>query len=161
MFSATFPQQMEALARRILKKPIEMQIGGRSVVFNTAEQHMLVIEEEHKFIKPLELLELLELLEPLGLLGIYQPTGSPLIFVHKQGAADVLQHELMKRQYSSLTLHGGLDQVSKHKWWVWVLTQGVDFFMFFFMTCIHVLSVVRRTIVTATSLTSSKATSQF
>ena len=32
MFSATFPRQMEALARRILTKPIEIQVGGRSVV---------------------------------------------------------------------------------------------------------------------------------
>ena len=32
MFSATFPRQMEALARRILQRPIEVQVGGRSVV---------------------------------------------------------------------------------------------------------------------------------
>lgn len=28
MFSATFPRQMEALARRILQRPIEVQVGG-------------------------------------------------------------------------------------------------------------------------------------
>lgn len=27
MFSATFPRQMEALARRILQRPIEVQVG--------------------------------------------------------------------------------------------------------------------------------------
>ncbi|KAJ8266871.1 hypothetical protein GJAV_G00135640 [Gymnothorax javanicus] len=30
MFSATFPRAMEALARRILSKPIEVQVGGRA-----------------------------------------------------------------------------------------------------------------------------------
>lgn len=41
MFSATFPRQMEALARRILHKPIEVQVGGRSVVCKEVEQHVV------------------------------------------------------------------------------------------------------------------------
>lgn len=56
MFSATFPTQMEALARRILKKPIAVQVGGRSVVCKDVEQHVAVLEEEAKFFKLLELL---------------------------------------------------------------------------------------------------------
>lgn len=56
MFSATFPRPMEALARRILKKPIEVQVGGRSVVCKDVEQHVAVLEEEAKFFKLLELL---------------------------------------------------------------------------------------------------------
>ena len=41
MFSATFPRQMEALARRILTKPIEVQVGGRSVVCADVEQNVV------------------------------------------------------------------------------------------------------------------------
>lgn len=41
MFSATFPRSMEALARRILSKPIEVQVGGRSVVCSDVEQHVV------------------------------------------------------------------------------------------------------------------------
>ena len=41
MFSATFPRAMEALARRILSKPIEVQVGGRSVVCSEVEQHVV------------------------------------------------------------------------------------------------------------------------
>ena len=41
MFSATFPRQMEALARKILQKPIEIQVGGRSVVCKDVEQHVV------------------------------------------------------------------------------------------------------------------------
>jgi len=31
MFSATFPRQMEALARRILTKPIEIQVANSEI----------------------------------------------------------------------------------------------------------------------------------
>ena len=41
MFSATFPRQMEALARKILTKPIEVQVGGRSVVCKDVEQSVV------------------------------------------------------------------------------------------------------------------------
>ena len=41
MFSATFPRQMESLARRILSKPIEIQVGGRSVVCKDVEQSVV------------------------------------------------------------------------------------------------------------------------
>lgn len=47
---------MEALARRILKKPIEVLVGSRSVVCKEVEQHVAVIEEDAKFFKLLELL---------------------------------------------------------------------------------------------------------
>ncbi|KAJ7977004.1 putative Dead box ATP-dependent RNA helicase [Quillaja saponaria] len=32
LFSATFPRQVETLARKVLTKPVEIQVGGRSVV---------------------------------------------------------------------------------------------------------------------------------
>eukprot|EP00271_Cylindrocystis_brebissonii_P002114 TRINITY_DN12473_c0_g2_i5.p2 TRINITY_DN12473_c0_g2~~TRINITY_DN12473_c0_g2_i5.p2 ORF type:complete len:147 (+),score=31.58 TRINITY_DN12473_c0_g2_i5:80-520(+) len=32
LFSATFPNQVEMLARKVLTRPIEIQVGGRSVV---------------------------------------------------------------------------------------------------------------------------------
>lgn len=38
MFSATFPRALEALARKLLKKPIEVQVGGRSIVSDTIKQ---------------------------------------------------------------------------------------------------------------------------
>ena len=49
MFSATFPRQMEALARKILTKPIEVQVGGRSVVCKDVEQSVIKIEETEIF----------------------------------------------------------------------------------------------------------------
>ncbi|XP_072302139.1 probable ATP-dependent RNA helicase DDX46 [Eucyclogobius newberryi] len=101
MFSATFPRAMEALARRILSKPIEVQVGGRSVVCSDVEQHVLVIEEEKKFLKLLEIL------------GHYQEKGAVIIFVDKQEHADALLKDLMKASYPCLSLHGGIDQYDR------------------------------------------------
>ncbi|XP_054707350.1 probable ATP-dependent RNA helicase DDX46 isoform X1 [Uloborus diversus] len=101
MFSATFPRQMEALARRILTKPVEVQVGGRSVVCKDVEQHVLVIEEDGKFLKLLELL------------GFYQEKGSALVFVDKQENADLLLKDLIKASYNSMALHGGIDQFDR------------------------------------------------
>ena len=101
MFSATFPRQMEALARKVLQKPVEVTVGGRSVVCNDVEQNIIILESNLKFQKLLELL------------GIYQPQGSVLVFVHKQELADELMGNLIQHQYPCLALHGGLDQYDR------------------------------------------------
>lgn len=101
MFSATFPRQMEALARRFLKKPIEIQVGGRSVVCKDVEQHVAILEEEAKFFKLLEIL------------GHSYEHGSIIVFVDKQENADTLLKELMKASYPCMSLHGGIDQYDR------------------------------------------------
>lgn len=101
MFSATFPRQMEALARRILSKPVEVQVGGRSVVCQDVEQYVLVMEEEQKLLKLLELL------------GIYGEQGSVLVFVDKQEHADELMKNLLQHSYPCMSLHGGIDQYDR------------------------------------------------
>lgn len=55
----------------------------------------LVIDEDKKFLKLLELL------------GHYQETGSVIIFVDKQEHADALLKDLMKASYPCMSLHGG------------------------------------------------------
>ncbi|CAF0721530.1 unnamed protein product [Brachionus calyciflorus] len=98
MFSATFPKKMEDLARKALHKPIEVAIGGRSVVCKDVEQHVVVIDEDKKYFKLLELL------------GLYQEKGSVIVFVDKQEDADELCKNLLKNSYSCMALHGGVDQ---------------------------------------------------
>lgn len=101
LFSATFPRQMEALARKILTKPVEVQVGWRSVVCKDVHQSVIVIEDHQKFYKLLELL------------GIYYVQGSILVFVERQEAADALIRDLMKSSYSCMALHGGMDQFDR------------------------------------------------
>ena len=109
LFSATFPRQMEALARKILHKPLEIVVGGRSVVCSDVRQivEVFTTEEEPegsncgpKFLRLLEIL------------GEWYPSKAQriLIFVDKQDAADLLMRDLLKRGYPSLSTHGGKDQ---------------------------------------------------
>jgi len=51
MFSATFPKQMEALARKTLHKPIEITIGGRSIVCKDVVQNVVSIKKKSKIRK--------------------------------------------------------------------------------------------------------------
>merc|ERR1719400_719696 len=102
MFSATFPRLMEGLARRILIKCVEVQVGGRSIVAKEIEQHVEVIEEDNKFLKLLEVL------------GRYIDRGSCLVFVDKQEHADGLLKDLMNAYYTSCaSLHGGIDRYDR------------------------------------------------
>jgi len=101
MFSATFPRQMEALARRVLQKPIEVQVGGRSVVCADVEQHIVILDDEQKLLKTLELL------------GNYQEDGSVLVFVDTQEKCDDVMKDLLKHSYPCMSLHGGIDQYDR------------------------------------------------
>ncbi|EPQ59328.1 P-loop containing nucleoside triphosphate hydrolase protein [Gloeophyllum trabeum ATCC 11539] len=104
LFSATFPKQMDSLARKILKKPLEITVGGRSVVAPEIEQIVEVRPEETKFTR---------LLEILGQMYNEDPEARTLIFVDRQEAADDLLRELLRKGYLCMSLHGGKDQVDR------------------------------------------------
>lgn len=101
LFSATFPKQIEKLAKAILRTPLEIVVGERSTVNKDITQVVEVHEEEDKFMRLLQLL------------GIWYERGSVLIFVDKQDKCDKLFHDLLKSGYPCLSLHGGHDQVDR------------------------------------------------
>lgn len=104
LFSATFPKQMDSLARKILHKPLEITVGGRSVVAAEIEQIVEVRPEDTKFNR---------LLEILGQMYNEDPECRTLVFVDRQEAADNLLRELMRKGYLCMSLHGGKDQVDR------------------------------------------------
>ena len=61
----------------------------------------IIIDEDKKFLKLLELL------------GLYQERGSVLVFVDKQEHADELMKELLTHSYPCMSLHGGIDQYDR------------------------------------------------
>lgn len=100
MFSATFPKIMEAHARRILTKPIEIQVGGRSIVCKDVQQHVEIIEEDDKFLRLLNILQ-----------NYVDGESSAIVFVSKQEKADSLLEDLMQAyDPNCLVLHGGIDK---------------------------------------------------
>ncbi|QRV72849.1 DEAD/DEAH box helicase [Ceratobasidium sp. AG-Ba] len=104
LFSATFPKQMDSLARKILRKPLEITVGGRSVVAAEIDQIVEVRTEDSKFNR---------LLEILGQTYNEDSEARTLVFVDRQEAADNLLRELMRKGYFCMSLHGGKDQVDR------------------------------------------------
>ncbi|KAL7466806.1 hypothetical protein ACHAXS_007087 [Conticribra weissflogii] len=99
MFSATFPKTVENLARKALRAPLEIIVGGRSVASDSVDQYAEVVEEEDKFLRLLQLL------------GEHADGDKKvIIFVGRQDQADSLFEQLVRCGYSSLSIHGGMDQ---------------------------------------------------
>ncbi|KAL2500275.1 DEAD-box ATP-dependent RNA helicase 42 [Forsythia ovata] len=101
LFSATFPRQVEILARKVLDKPVEIQVGGRSVVNKDITQLVELRPESEVFFRLLELL------------GEWYEKGKILIFVHTQEKCDALFRDLLKHGYPCLSLHGAKDQTDR------------------------------------------------
>ncbi|MCL7050150.1 hypothetical protein MKW94_024986 [Papaver nudicaule] len=101
LFSATFPRQVEILARKVLTKPVEIQIGGRSVVNKDISQLVEVRPENERFLRLLELL------------GEWYEKGKILIFVHSQEKCDALFKDMLRHGYPCLSLHGAKDQTDR------------------------------------------------
>jgi len=106
LFSATFPRQMESLARKTLAKPVEIVVGGRSVVASEITQIVEIRTEEMKFIRLLELLGNLYAEEK-------NEDDRALIFVDRQESADSLLRDLMRKGYPCQSIHGGKDQIDR------------------------------------------------
>src|SRR3569833_475555 len=98
MFSATFPKQIENLAKKVLTTPLEIVVGNRGQINQNIEHFVEVLKQEDKFMRLMQLL------------GEWYEKGSILIFVDKQIEADELFKELYKVGYQALVLHGGQDQ---------------------------------------------------
>lgn len=101
LFSATFPRQVEVVARKVLNRPVEIQVGGRSVVNKDIAQTVEVRPDGQRFLRLLELL------------GEWFEKGKILIFVHSQDKCDSLFKDLMNAGYPCLSLHGAKDQTDR------------------------------------------------
>jgi ATP-dependent RNA helicase DDX46/PRP5 len=95
---------MEALARKILVRPVEIIVGARSVVAPEITQIVEVRSEADKFVRLLEL---------LGNLHEKDEDDRSLIFVNRQEAADGLLRDLMRRGYPCMSIHGAKDQIDR------------------------------------------------
>lgn len=104
LFSATMPRLIDSLTKKVLTNPIEITVGGRSVVAKEIEQVVEVRDEGTKFLRVLEL---------LGELYDRDEDARTLIFVERQEKADDLLKELLQKGYPCMSIHGGKDQVDR------------------------------------------------
>lgn len=102
MFSATFPPQMEALARKVLQNPLQIIVGGRVKVSSTVDQHVLFAEDEDgKFAQLLEIVR------------AWLEQGAVIVFVERQDKADAMFRDLLSHGVSADSLHSGKDQADR------------------------------------------------
>ncbi|RCI15423.1 hypothetical protein L249_3460 [Ophiocordyceps polyrhachis-furcata BCC 54312] len=104
LFSATMPRLIDSLTKKVLTNPVEITVGGRSVVAKEIEQVVEVREESSKFLRVLEL---------LGELYNRDEDARTLIFVERQEKADDMLKELLNKGYPCMSIHGGKDQVDR------------------------------------------------
>ncbi len=104
LFSATMPRIIDALVKKVLDNPVEIIVGGKSVVAPEITQIVEIREEKDKFVRLLEL---------LGELYKDDDDVRSLIFVERQEKADDLLRELLRKGYGCMSLHGGKDQVDR------------------------------------------------
>lgn len=110
LFSATFARKMELLAKSVLHNPIEIVVGGISVVSREITQWVEFFEvndnSDEESISSRKFDKLLEVLARF-------PATKKLVFVEKQDSADHLMMKLLEKNISSLTIHGGKEQIDR------------------------------------------------
>jgi ATP-dependent RNA helicase RhlE len=102
LFSATMPPEVEALARKYLRKPVVVQIGRRSAAAHTVTHAVYPVPRHRKN----ELL--VHLLKDRDL-------DSVLVFVRTKIAADRVVSHLQDEGIEALALHGDKAQVQRTK----------------------------------------------
>ncbi|PVI08473.1 DEAD-domain-containing protein [Periconia macrospinosa] len=113
-FSATFPKNMQALARKAASHPVEVTVGGRSVVAPEVEQIVKILPPSYDR-------KVTELIRQLGNLFGADENAQVLIFVERQENAEDLLSKLHKAKYYAVdTIHGAKDQSDR--------TEAIDKF---------------------------------
>ncbi|EDV19453.1 uncharacterized protein TRIADDRAFT_33552 [Trichoplax adhaerens] len=98
MFSATFPKEIQVLARDFLDDYIFLAVGRVGSTSENIIQKMVWVEEDDKRAYLLELLNSTE------------PTSLSLVFVETKKGADSLQEFLVRMGYYSTAIHGDRSQ---------------------------------------------------
>jgi ATP-dependent RNA helicase RhlE len=102
LFSATMPPEVEALARKYLRKPIVVQVGRRSMAAATVTHAVYPVPRERKSELLVELLKASEM-------------DSVLIFTRTKHGADRVVRHLEKAGISATAMHADKTQAQRIK----------------------------------------------
>ncbi|MEG2936568.1 MAG: DEAD/DEAH box helicase, partial [Clostridium sp.] len=97
LFSATLPEDIDALAKKYMKDPAKIEIEAKTLTVDRIEQVCYWVEEKNK----------LNLLRDVT---IVENPDSCVIFCNTQAKVEALYAELSKRQYPCDKIHGGMEQ---------------------------------------------------
>jgi len=97
LFSATYPEQIDAMAQRVMKKPVMVHV--ESTHDNTSIRQLFFKFEQNK-----------HRLTALRLLLLKYRPGSTLVFCNTRRETEEVADELRSDGFSALALHGDLEQ---------------------------------------------------
>jgi ATP-dependent RNA helicase RhlE len=100
LFSATMPPEVEALARKYLRKPLVVQVGRRSGAVSTVSHAVYPVPRERKLALLVELLKRDEM-------------GSVLIFTRTKFGADKVVRGLEREGIAATAMHADKSQVQR------------------------------------------------
>jgi len=100
LFSATMPPEVEALARKYLRRPIVVQMGRRSMASSSVTHAVYPVPREKK----IELL--VKLLRDSG-------TESVLVFTRTKHGADRVVRDLEEAGVAAVAMHGDKEQAAR------------------------------------------------
>jgi ATP-dependent RNA helicase RhlE len=102
LFSATMPPEVEALARKYLRKPVVVQVGRRSGVANTVTHAVYPVPKEKKTAL-------------LASLLVKEELDSVLVFVRTKHGADKVVRDLEKDGIPATAMHADKTQPQRVK----------------------------------------------
>ncbi|TXR54464.1 ATP-dependent RNA helicase DbpA [Reinekea thalattae] len=97
MFSATYPEQIEKIAQRVLSKPERIKVESVQTAPSIEQKFYRVEQHEQRFVLLMRLL------------ASDQPE-SAIVFCNTKRDVDEVVDEIKARGYSAIALHGDMDQ---------------------------------------------------
>ena len=97
LFSATMPNEVAKIARRFMRKPIEITVGSRNQATNTVQHEYYVVSGRHRY-------------EALKRLADANPDIFSVVFCRTKRDSQTVAEKLIEDGYNAAALHGDLSQ---------------------------------------------------
>ncbi len=101
LFSATMPNEIESLARQLLRNPVRVAVTPVSSTVDTIEQSLYKVDKNNK---PKLLREVLR----------DEALSSVLVFTRTKHGADRVVHDLERAGVRAMAIHGNKSQTARH-----------------------------------------------
>ena len=97
LFSATMPNEVAKIARKFMRKPIEITVGTRNQATNTVQHEYYIVSGRHRY-------------QALKRLADANPDIFSVVFCRTKRDTQAVAEKLIEDGYNAAALHGDLSQ---------------------------------------------------